>query len=490
MNRADLLLINANRTQPLIAPLAIDYLADAVCQQLPTGFELAFLDLCLSSDVQADLDAHFQRAPGLVGITFRNTDDCFMASGASFLPELRQLVSDIRARFAGPIVLGGCGFSIMPEAILDYCGLSWGVAGDGEWALAELMTAVRKGIGDPTRIRGVVYRAQDGHFRRVPPRPNPFGALPAFRRSLVENAKYFREGGQIGIETKRGCRQGCIYCADPLSKGTTPRLRPPHKVADELQSLLEQGVDVLHLCDSEFNLPPKHAHAVCAELIRRGLGEHIKWYTYASPKPFDEHLAESMRAAGCVGIDFGVDSGDAQMLARLGRDFGPEDLQPAARACRKAGLLFMFDLLLGGPGETRESVARTIELMQSIQPDRVGVSLGVRLYPGAALAQEILRAGPLAGNPNLRGATQDNDSLLMPVFYVSQALGEAPEQYLGSLVADDQRFFLPGAAGEADYNYNQNQILVEAIARGHRGAYWDILRRLREGLAPLGACPT
>jgi len=486
MTRADLLLINPNRLKPPVAPIAVDYLADALCLAMPSGFELGFLDLCLSDDPQADLDAHCERSPGLVGITVRNTDDCYLASGASFMPQLRRLTEDIRARFAGPIVLGGSGFSVMPEAILQYCGLEWGVIGDGEWALAALMGAVREGAGDPTRIPGIVHRTADGRFQRVPWKPGPLASLPAFRRALVENGRYFRKGGQVGVETKRGCTQGCIYCADPLGKGRTCRLRPAAKVADEVENLLRQGVEVLHLCDSEFNVPAKHAHAISKEFVEHGLGGKVNWYTYASPKPFDARLADAMRAAGCVGIDFGVDSGDARMLRRLGRDFTPEDIAATAKACRDAGIVFMFDLLLGGPGETRDSIARTIELMKNVEPDRVGVSLGVRLYPGTALAREVLRAGPLAANPNLRGNTEDNDSLLMPVFYLSEGLGEGAEEYVRSLVGSDRRFFLPGGGDAADYNYNENRVLVDALARGHRGAYWDILRRLQEGLEPLG----
>ena len=63
-------------------------------------------------------------------------------------------------------------------------------------------------------------------------------------RDLVNNAEYFRLGGQIGVETKRGCNRQCSYCVDPLAKGPTVRLRLPAEVADEMESLLHQGIDV------------------------------------------------------------------------------------------------------------------------------------------------------------------------------------------------------------------------------------------------------
>jgi radical SAM superfamily enzyme YgiQ (UPF0313 family) len=183
------------------------------------------------------------------------------------------------------------------------------------------------------------------------------------------------------------------------------------------------------------------------------------------------------------------------MLALLGRDFRSAELQETAAACREAGLVFMYDLLLGGPGETRESIARTIELMKRLSPDRVGVSLGVRIYPGTALAEMVRREGPIAANPNLRGAVENNETFLKPVFYLSsepasgtagspagRTEGFSLQYYVAQLVGGDRRFFFPTAeTGAEAYNYSDNDRLVEAIKKGYRGAYWDILRTLGEG---------
>lgn len=472
------LLVNPNRLQPAVAPLALDYLADSLGEH---GVQVQLLDLCLEAN-PADAVARTLSAttPTLIGITIRNTDDCYCASADYFLPDFAQLVSEVRAHSSAPIVLGGSGFSVAPVPILRLLGADYGVHGDGEIPLAMLARALHSGkrVDD---IPGLVWRNGEG-VQVNPPWRGPAESLPARSRSLLDNARYFAEGGQAGIETKRGCDRGCIYCADPLSKGRMLRARSPSQVADELARLISQGVDCFHFCDSEFNVPVSHALAVCEELSARGLGERARWYTYASPAAFTPELAGAMRRAGCVGVNFGADSGDDDMLARLGRDFRTADLWETARACRDARLVFMFDLLLAGPGETRETAARTISLMKQISPHRVGVSLGVRIYPGTALCAQVVREGPLERNPNLRGAVAGNPDFVAPVFYLSSGLGEQPDRYIAELVGGDGRFFFPVAeAGKETYNYNDNQRLVEAIARGHRGAYWDILRRLAEG---------
>jgi radical SAM superfamily enzyme YgiQ (UPF0313 family) len=304
--------------------------------------------------------------------------------------------------------------------------------------------------------------------------------MPTRTRSFVDNRRYFAEGGQAGFETRRGCPMACIYCADPASKGRRTRLLPVGRVVEELGALLDQGIDHLHTCDPEFNVPLAHAHDVCRAMIEAGLGERIRWYAYCSPAPFDVETAALMRRAGCAGIDFGADSGSDRMLRRLGRRFTASDLESTARACRQAGIPFMYDLLLGGPDETRDSLRETLDLVRRIGPDCIGISLGVRIYEGTPLADEVSRAGPLETNPALHGDRVGTGSFVRPVFFLAPDLGPDPAALVREAVGDDPRFFLPSGPEEArDYNYNDNDVLVRAIRDGARGAYWDILRRMR-----------
>ncbi|MCK7490741.1 MAG: hypothetical protein MZW92_02365 [Comamonadaceae bacterium] len=82
----------------------------------------------------------------------------------------------------------------------------------------------------------------------------------------------------------------------------------------------------------------------------------------------------------------------------------------------------------------------------------------------------------------MRGDRVDNDDLVRPVFYLSPSLGPDPAALVRDTVGDDPRFFLPaGPDAGRDYNYNDNDVLERAIREGARGAYWDILRRMRAG---------
>jgi radical SAM superfamily enzyme YgiQ (UPF0313 family) len=316
----------------------------------------------------------------------------------------------------------------------------------------------------------------------APSWPDPISLATA--RRFVDNLSYFRQGGQCGLETKRGCNRKCIYCADPLAKGNKPRLRNPSHVADEVQSLLSQGIDVLHLCDAEFNVPGDHASAVCAELNGRSLGDKIRWYTYMSPSPFDVELAEAMARAGCAGIDFTGDSACESVLRTYRQRHRKEDIAEAVKLCRANGMAVMIDLLLGGPGETPQTVRETIDFMKKIDPDCAGAALGVRVYPGTAMERTVAEELQPGEHNNIRRKYTGPIDLLKPTFYISKALGERPAELVRDIIGGDERFFEPAVEmadddGAANYNYNENMPLTQAIQNGARGAYWHILRKLR-----------
>jgi radical SAM superfamily enzyme YgiQ (UPF0313 family) len=463
------LLINTNRISPPVAPLALDYIGSAVRSE---GHDVDVLDLCWATDAPRAIAAAFtSQVVDLAAVTFRNTDDCYFASGRSFIPALQQDLAMMRAHFDGPVVVGGAGFSLMASQLLDLVGAPYGVRGDGDAALPALTRALRGDIS-LSEVPGLVYQEQGRWQQNVPAEAN-LQARSLAARDVVDNRRYFARGGQAGIETKRGCPGRCIYCADPVIKGRRVRLRPPADVVAEVRSLLAQGIDHLHLCDSEFNVPEQHAADICRALVNAGLGERIRWYTYASPAPFSPNLAMLMRHAGCAGINFGADHGADRMLAALGRDFTAADVRRAVQTCRDAGIVVMVDLLLGAPGETWDTVTETIELMKAASPDCVGISLGVRVYPGTPLAAWLARA-----KEDRQGLIGDPTGI-EPAFFLSPELGDEPHQRVRALVGHDDRFFFPFGRDEQNYNYNDNAVLQRAIDTGWRGAYWDILRQVR-----------
>jgi radical SAM superfamily enzyme YgiQ (UPF0313 family) len=478
-----LTLININRMLPLIGPVGLDYVAGAVRR---AGIDVEVLDLALSQDPAQSLKEYFSaRHPEIVGISFRNVDDCFWPNADWFVPGLKDSIANIRNLTNAPIVIGGVGFSVFPRQIVEYIGADFGIYGDGETAIISLIRQLQ-GAKNFEKVLGLVWQKDGRIYNNQPSWPDQISLTT--ERDFIDNISYFKQGGQCGVETKRGCNRRCIYCADPLAKGAKLRLRNPAEVVDEIQSLLSRGIDVLHFCDSEMNIPRSHAYAICEEINRRSLGGIIRWYTYMSPVPFDEELAKDMARAGCVGINFTGDSANSAMLRTYQQQHSRDDIACAVRLCRENGIAVMIDLLLGGPGETQQTVAETIDFIKKINPDCAGAALGIRIYPGTAM-NEIVSAELGKGKDfNICRKYIGPIDFFKPTFYISKALGEQPAKLVRDLIGDDKRFFTPVDETDikapknndtANYNYNENMPLVRAIREGARGAYWDILRKRR-----------
>ncbi len=474
MKKKKVLLINTNLIKPPITPIGLDYIGSTLQRH---GFDVELLDLCFSNNIKESIRKKLKDTSFLaVGINIRNTDDCYFLSQDNFLPRIKDMIAQIRDHSDSPVIAGGGGFSVMPIQTVKYLNVDFGIAGDGEFAFPGLLKNIEEGKKDQAFMESIGGPAHGVIVSRY----EPLDKYPPPDRDLVDNKRYFREGGMGNIETRRGCSRKCIYCADPLIKGCRIRTRPVSIVIEEIKNLIDMDIDHIHFCDSEFNIPIDYATSLLKQVIENKLGDKMRWYSYMSPVPFDESFVKLLKMSGCEGINFGVDSADPVVLKNLGREHGPGDLAALSKLCLKYKIKFMIDLLLGGPGEDKKTVKHTIDSIKNLSPYCVGISYGIRVYPGTILS-DMIKDEPGPGK-NLYGNINGNKNFFKPVFYISGKIGKELVEYANGLVSGDDRFFI-GATGdqEKNYNYNKNLKLQEAIKNGYRGAYWDILQRLNSG---------
>ena len=451
--------------------MGLEYVSETLTEaEIP----VQVLDFPFETNWKTSLSRELKHAePLAVGLSVRNTDDCCFISKKSFLPWIGEIVAELRKLTQSPVFLGGVGFSTMPEMVLKATGADGGIEGDGEEVMMALAQCLMKDE-DFTHLPNLVHW-HDGEVVRNPRTEVDLKRLPPPRRRTFDNRRYQQLGAMVGIETKRGCPQKCIFCADPIAKGRKIRLRPPQIVVQELEDLLQQGISWLHTCDSEFNLPLEHAKDVCRAIINKGVGDKIRWYCYCSPTPFDRELVRLMKAAGCAGINFGIDSLCDKQLHRLGRAHSVQDVAQIIDILHDEGLNYMIDLLMGGPGETRETVQTTINKTKELNIPLAGISTGVRVYPHTPLGKAITD-GSIKGG--LYPDTGEHPE--QPLFYLSPLLGDDASVVINELVAEDPRFLvLSKPAEEGSYNYTDDEVLSQLIKQGARGAYWDIIQQHR-----------
>lgn len=408
------LLISVNREEfpDPVYPLGVALVAAAA---EGAGHEVRVLDLrWVAPEKLAAGVAEW--GPDVVGLGIRNVDNLTWGRSVSYLPEVEVAVAQVRSAFPGPLVLGGSGFSLFPRELLARLRVPYGVAGEGERAFPALLAALAAGR-DPEGIPGVaVCRGPGpGDVRVTPPALGPLAPNP-FRPDLL--APYLAAGASVGVQTRRGCSFRCLYCTYPALEGRAVRLRDPDVVADEVEAAAGAGARNLFFVDDAFNAPADHAEAVCRRLVERGV--RATWTAFVHPGHLPSGLARWMARAGCAGVEFGTDSLDDRVLAALDKGFTARAAAASARAAAEAGLPAAHYLLLGSPGETPETLERTLAAFDHLPPAAVLAMAGVRIYPGT----------PLADRARAEGVCGPGD-LVEPRFYLSPAVD--PEALLRRL---------------------------------------------------------
>jgi hypothetical protein len=144
-------------------------------------------------------------------------------------------------------------------------------------------------------------------------------------------------------------------------------MRDPARVADEFMEICaRRGVEHVFIVDSVFNLPPRHAKAVCRELVARG--NRTPWTSYVNPVAFDDELAELMVRAGAAGMEIGSDSGCDEVLDRLRKGFRTDKIRRLSQISKAHGLKDCHSFILGTRGETLDDVERTLDFVEALDP--------------------------------------------------------------------------------------------------------------------------
>jgi hypothetical protein len=380
------------------------------------GFETAFLDLAFEKDPAKTLHRALDRfAPDAVGVSIRNIDNTDFLSPRLYLPPiLEKIVAPALRRCPDRVVLGGAGFSTLPEEILEFMGAPAGVVGDAEETFPRLLARWREGR-DLEGIPSVVRLCPGGVVREAPAAPS--ADLDAYPRARCDGwvnlARYAAFGGWANVQTKRGCPLRCAYCVYNRVEGKTYRFRSPASVREEIEALHAAGVRDVEFTDSTFNVPIDHAKAVLRELTKAPVS--VRLHTAGmNPLQADEELFHLMREGGFASIMISAESASDAALEGLGKGYDASAVRRILRLTEEAGFDAFWYFLFGGPGETEATVEETFRFLDREIPPRhlVYLGAGIRIQKGAPV-ESIARA---------EGVLGPDDGLLDPRFYFSPAL--------------------------------------------------------------------
>lgn len=289
------------------------------------------------------------------------------------IEDVKRIADLVREQNANAkIVLGGpLSWSIPPARLLQMVpGLDYIVQREGEETFYQLIGQIRDG-GDPRPVEGLVFR-REGNIVETPSRlPLDFERLPlpAWELMGIPSGKRIPV---LPVETSRGCPYYCAYCSEVSYWGRPVRYRSSDRVVAELRYDVEQlGITTFRFTDSCFSSPPDRCAAVCDAIYDNCVKHNIpiKWSSYARIEDLGPPLLDKMKRCGCVALDFGLESGSDTVLHKMGRGYSPEDVVRVARAAREADIITNFNVVVGFPGETGETVLATAALIDEAAPD-------------------------------------------------------------------------------------------------------------------------
>jgi len=386
-------------------PLGVVSVATAVQQ---AGHEVKLLEITAGADFYspvADAIASFQ--PDAIGIAVRNIDDQAMHATRFLLDPLKTIADLCHRLSKAPVILGGAGYSMYPERLLDWLDADIGIKGDGEAALPAVLDHLRMGV-DVAMIKGIYVRDRSP-FKKI-------CAVPDLNKLIQPDPGLWpcpmQGRGEVWLpfQTRRGCPLACSYCSTASIEGTSLRKRDPKTVAGHIRRHVEAGFRRFYCTDNTFNLPANYARELCLALID-GVPS-ISWTCIVYPYKIEEGLVADMARACCVEVALGFESGSPAILKSMRKRFSLVDVRQAAELFNKYGIRLNGYLLLGGPGETRETVLESLAFADTLPLDFLKISTGIRIYPETELARIAVTQSVIV----------PDDDLLLPRFYLAQGL--------------------------------------------------------------------
>ena len=262
---------------------------------------------------------------------------------------------------------------------------------------------------DPAMIKGVYVKGRSP-FKKICSILD-LNKLPQPDSALWPCPMEGRQDLWLPFQTRRGCPLACSYCSTASIEGTTLRKREPKTVVAHIRRHAAAGFLTRFYCtDNTFNLPAEYARDLCRAFIDAEL--NVSWTCIVYPYKIDEALIADMARAGCVEVALGFESGSPAILKSMRKRFSPYDVRQAAELFKKHSIKLNGYMLLGGPGETCDTVLESLAFADSLPLDFLKLTAGIRIYPDTELARIAIFEGVIAA---------DND-LLLPQFYLAKGL--------------------------------------------------------------------
>lgn len=282
------------------------------------------------------------------------------------------------------IVFGGVHPSIFPEQVLGHKNVDYVIVGEGERSIVSLING-----HDPQVVDGLYYKYQ-GEIRGNPVGPlvDYLDDLPFPAYHLLPMTKYhpalggYKRLPAISMITSRGCPGACTFCFKQMF-GNKTRFRTASSLISEIEFLKDNyGIREIVFYDDTFTANRNNVKEFCSLLISKHID--LYWSCMSRIDCIDESLLGIMKNAGCHQICYGVESACDHILKNIRKNISLDKVHKLKNLMRKAGISLRLSFMLGNPGESEETLTRTIALAIKLDPDIVQFNIATP-YPGTEM---------------------------------------------------------------------------------------------------------
>lgn len=356
--------------------LGLAYIA-AVLEK--NGDEVEILDLLISQYTKDKIKQKLEEyQPDIVGVTSVTLN---YPIASDILKYCKSINKDVTTIIGGPHVT-----FMVEETLNEAPWIDILVKGEGEQTILDIVNG--KKLED---VEGIAYRLNDG-IEITPDRVfiNDLDALPSPALHLYPISRYRAFKAPWSVISGRGCPFNCIFCVGSRMVGRKVRYRNPKLVIDEAERGMAQGFNEIHFEDDLLTSNRKHLFAICDEIISRGL--KFDWKAFSRVDTVTPDSLRKMREAGCTGVLYGVESGNQHILDKVKKKITLEKIKEAVKMAQDAGISVFASMIIGLPGETKETMEQSVRFASEIKADFWGFHV-LAPFPGTEVRENAEEYG-------------------------------------------------------------------------------------------------
>lgn len=312
-----------------------------------------------------------------------------------------QFAADVRERFPQASVAFCGAHAPMLEAdfLKTHRQVDYVMRGEYEMILHDLVAALES-ASDMHAIGGLIHRLPGGEVIDNGPRPllKDINALPWPARHLFPMELYDDRPGGIPVPSlqmwaSRGCPYQCVFCVWPqvMYGGRTYRTRDAVDIVDEIEYCVKRwSFKSFYFDDDTFNIGKTRILRLCDEIRSRDLS--LPWGVMARADHVDREVLQAMKSAGLVSIKYGMESGVQELIDACGKNLTVEQVEEAVAISKEIGIQVHLTFTFGLPGETKETIKRSLRKAKELNPFSVQFSIATP-FPGTSYHADLSEKG-------------------------------------------------------------------------------------------------